>query len=144
MIRRYQVVLLAAALLLSGCSDKAVIPARKMAAILHDMYVVDAQLEVENSYRQMADTSSVYGAVFASYGYSEEDFNKALDYYLHHPVQFKEVVSTAHKRFEAEVGDRDLDPAGSLFEEIDDPVQKAGRIRSRRRGVSAPSPEEEQ
>ena len=44
MIRRFKVVLVAVVLILTGCAGKGVIPARKMSKILHDMYVLDAQL----------------------------------------------------------------------------------------------------
>lgn len=140
MIRRYQVLLLAAVMLLAGCSDKPVIPARKMASIFHDMYLLDAQLDIENSFRNMADTSSVYGAVFAEYGYSEDDFRSALDYYLHHPVQLKEVIAMGHKRFDEEIGKRELDPASVDFDDFEQPVQPQPRTRTRRlRRASEPS-----
>ena len=132
MIRRCQLVLIAVVLLLTGCARKGVIPARKMSNILHDMYVLDAQISSERKYRPIADTTSVYGALLAEYGYTQEDFHNSLNYYLKKPVKFKEVFAAAHKRFEAEAGSTDLNPAGALFEEQDDPVQKAGRIRSRR------------
>ncbi|MBR0534433.1 MAG: DUF4296 domain-containing protein [Bacteroidales bacterium] len=142
MIRRYQAVLLVATLLLAGCSQKGVIPARKMSLILHDMYVLDAQLAVDREYALKADTTSVYGSVFADYGCTQEDFARSLDYYLQNPVKFKEVFEMAHKRFESEVGDVELDPAGMLFDEVDDPVEKAGRMRARRnRGRPAPDGE---
>jgi len=132
MIRRFKVVLVAVVLILTGCAGKGVIPARKMSKILHDMYVLDAQISQVREYRPMADTTSVYGALLAEYGYTQEDFSKSLDYYLNNPVKFKEVFAAVHKRFEAEVGSFELNPAGALFEEEDDAVQKAGRIRSRR------------
>jgi hypothetical protein len=142
MIRRYQAVLLVALLLLTGCSGKGIIPPRKMSHILHDMYVLDAQLAVDRDYASKADTTSVYGSVFADYGYSQEDFARSLDYYLQNPVKFKEVFGMTHKQFESEVGDVDLDPAGMLFEEVDDPVEKAGRMRTRRnRGRPVPDGE---
>lgn len=144
MIRRYQAILIAVVLILTGCARKDVIPARKMSNILHDMYVLDAQISQVRKYRPIADTTSVYGALLAEYGYTQEDFSKSLDYYLNNPVKFKEVFAAAHKRFEAEVGKFELNPAGALFEEQDDPVEKAGRIRSRRvRRNAAPEAEEE-
>ena len=132
MIRRYQAVLLVALLLLTGCSGKGIIPPRKMSHILHDMYVLDAQLAVDHDYAAKADTTSVYGSVFADYGYTQEDFARSLDYYLQNPVKFKEVFGMTHKQFESEVGPVDLDPAGMLLEDVGDPVEKAGRIRTRR------------
>lgn len=142
MIRRYQAVLLIAVLFLSGCSQKGIIPPRKMASIIHDMYVLDAQLAVDHEYSAKADTTSVYGSVFADYGCSQEDFARSLDYYLQNPIKFKEIFTAAHQRFEAEVGTGELVPAGSLFEDTDDPVEKAGRLRSRRvRNNPAPADE---
>ena len=143
MIRRYQAVLLVAALLLSGCAQKGVIPPGKMSRIMHDMYVLDAQLSQDRTYSAIADTTSVYGSLFAEYGYSQEDFSRSLDYYLHHPVKFKEIFSMVQKRFDSEVGNVELEPAGMLFDEFDDPVEKAGRMRARRTR-RAPDPDDEE
>lgn len=144
MIRRCQVVLIAVVLILTGCARKGVIPARKMSNIIHDMYVLDAQISQVRKYRPIADTTSVYGALLAEYGYTQEDFSKSLDYYLNNPVKFKEVFDAAHKRFELEAGSFELNPIGSFVEEDDDPVEKAGRIRGRRaRRNAQPEPEQE-
>ena len=59
MFRRCQFILLAAVLVFTGCSKKAAIPPNKMALILHDMYVLDAQIENDGGYSVMADTISV-------------------------------------------------------------------------------------
>ena len=144
-MNRVRPVILAAVLFLfSGCSGKDVIPERKMVSIIHDLYMLDAQVEAANAYANMADTSSVYGALLDEYGYSAEDFNRSLDCYLHRPVKFKDMFNAVHKRFEEEAGETDLDPAGKLMDG-DDPVQKAGRLRSRRlrKAASQPSTDSE-
>lgn len=117
MIRRCQVVLLLVALLLSGCARKDVIPARKMVSILHDMYLLDIQVRLDRDYNEMADTTSVYGAVLAEYGYDQDDFNNSIDYYLHHPMKYQDIYKEVHKRFEAEaVEEEELNPRDMKFD----------------------------
>ena len=102
MIRRCLLISLVLVLALCGCTKRGVIPARKMASILHDMYILDAQIETSSEYTNMADTSSVYGALFDEYGYSVEDFNRSIDYYLHNPVKFKEIFEKTKERYDKE------------------------------------------
>ena len=144
MIRRCPVILLVIAVILSGCSHKAPIPPRKMAMILHDMYVVDAQIEDGYEYVSMADTSSVYGAVFAQYGYDLDDFNSSLDYYLHNPIEFKEIFKMAHDRFEKEVKDLMVEEDMEVMEEMPVPDEPAERKapRGRRNRQVVPTPDE--
>lgn len=139
MIRRYQAVLLVAALLLSGCSQKGVIPPRKMASILHDMYVLDAQVSLNSEYVDKADTTSVYGALLAEYGYTGEDFNKSIDYYLSRPVKFKEIFNDVFNRFESEVVVNEIDPRNMVFDELVNPAQPE-KARNRRLRKSSKSP----
>ncbi|MBR4772153.1 MAG: DUF4296 domain-containing protein [Bacteroidales bacterium] len=136
MIKRCPVILTVLVLLLAGCAEKGVIPPRKMASILHDMYILDAQLEYARDYSAMADTSAVYGSLFNEYGYSIEDFNRSLDYYLHNPVQFKEIFKIAHDRYENEA--KALEAKMVEKDEIpvpDEPASKPPRGRRNRQGV---------
>lgn len=144
MIKRCPVILLALALLLSGCASKGVIPPRKMASILHDMYILDAQIENRYEFIAMADTSSVYGALFDEYGYTVDDFNKSLDYYLHNPVQFKEIFKMAHDRYEKEAAAIDAEFADTqVVPTPDDPDEHAGKVpRGRRNRQLQASPDE--
>lgn len=140
MIRRCPVILLVIMLLLSGCSHKGVIPPGKMSKILHDMYVLDAQIEYARDYSNMADTTSVYGALFDEYGYSVEDFNRSLDYYLHHPVKFKEIFKVTFDRFESEEKSMEA-RMGTKEEELpvpDEPAARTPRGRRNRQELSSP------
>ncbi|MBO6068612.1 MAG: DUF4296 domain-containing protein [Bacteroidales bacterium] len=143
MFRRCQFILLAAVLVFTGCSKKAAIPPNKMALILHDMYMLDAEIESSGSYSLMADTSSVYGGLFEQYGYSVEDFNSSLDFYLNDPMTFKEIFKKALDRFEKEAKAYELTEATEAVEmNIEEPEDKrAGRRRGRHQ--SAPPVEEE-
>lgn len=135
-MKRSRTVLLALALLLPGCSGADVIPAGKMASILHDMYVLDAQIAVTSEYVTMADTTSVYGAILNEYGYTPEDFNRSLDYYLASPGRFREVSNKAHKQFEEEVSGSEFNPEDVMPELLD---AEGKQLRSRTRRLSKPS-----
>ncbi|MBR3526748.1 MAG: DUF4296 domain-containing protein [Bacteroidales bacterium] len=143
MFRRCLYISLVAVLVLSGCSRKAPISPNKMALILHDMYLLDAQIENDGGYSVMADTTSVYGAVFEQYGFTAEDFNTSIDYYLNDPVTFKEIFKKAHDRFEKEAKAYEVAEAteevGMNVEEPED--KRAGRRRGRHQ--AAPPVEEE-
>lgn len=143
MFRRCQSILLAAVLVVSACSPKAAIPPNKMAQILHDMYMLDAEIESSGSYSLMADTSSVYGGLFEQYGYSVEDFNSSLDFYLNDPITFKEIFKKALDRFEKEAQAYEVPEATETVEmNIEEPGERrAARRRGRLR--DAPQAEEE-
>jgi len=137
MIGRCKVILLALVILLSGCAEKGVIPPKKMTSIIYDMYLLDAQVENSVDYSIMADTSSVYGALFDEYGYTVDEFNSSMDYYLHNPVQFKEIFNAVLERFEKEAGPQDLDPMALdpmqiIPDEPEKPEKKVRRGRLRK------------
>lgn len=127
------------ALILAGCSRKGIIPSGKMARILHDMYLIDAEIENDGDYSAMADTTLVYAAVFDEYGYSVDDFQRSLDYYLHNPIKFKEVFKMAHDRFENEM--KAFAPAEAEISEpvLDEPSDNKARRRRFRRELEQPS-----
>ena len=81
--------------------------------------------------------------MFEQYGFSEEDFNSSIDFYLNDPVTFKEIFKKAHDRFEKEAKAYELTEATEAVEmNIEEPEDKrAGRRRGRHQ--SAPPVEEE-
>ena len=140
-MRRFTIILLAAAVLLAGCSRKGVIPERKMKAILYDMYLVDAQIAVDSDYAAMADTTSVYGAVFAQYGYTPEDFRYSMDHYLSNPVKFKEMIAQVYRRMEKETAVQPLDPMEQMkMEEASPDGGKKGKSKRQRKDPKFESP----
>jgi hypothetical protein len=145
MIRRWPLILLVIVLLASGCSPKGIIPPKKMARILHDMYLLDAQIENDVDYTIMADTTAVYGALFDEYGYTVEDFNRSLDHYLHDPIAFKEIFKMAHDRYEKEAlayeaeAEREMVVDEDPFMEEQPAEQK---VRRRGRNRIAPPPDD--
>lgn len=142
-MRRYTIILLAAALLLTGCSQKGIIPARKMKAILYDMYLVDAQISMDSDFMAKADTTSVYGAVFAEYGYTPEDFSRSLDYYLEKPVQFKEMINEVYARMAKETAVQTLDPMSEMtMEEAAPDNAPKGKSKRQRKAPKFENPTE--
>lgn len=53
-----------------------------MARIYADMFLADKQLRVNYQLRRVADTSRVYEAIFARYGYTIDDYNASQEHYI--------------------------------------------------------------
>ncbi|MCI2083083.1 MAG: DUF4296 domain-containing protein [Bacteroidales bacterium] len=71
----------ASVLLLSSCRDD-LIPRRKFARLLADMYMEDGYLETRPDLRSMTDTLAVYKPIVESYGYTMEQYSNTLGHYV--------------------------------------------------------------
>ena len=89
----------------------------------------------------MADTTAVYGSLFNEYGYTVEDFNRSLDYYLHDPIEFKEIFKMAHDRYEKEVLTYEAEAEREMMVD-EDPFmeEQPAEQKSRRRGRNRLTP----
>lgn len=58
------------------------IPKNDMSRIYADMFLADKQLRFDHQLHRIADTSRVYEAIFAKYGYTIEDYNASQEKYL--------------------------------------------------------------
>ena len=103
-LRRAHIVLLSAVLaVLCGCGRSArVIPADKLARIYHDMFLADAWLRENPDARTAADTTLVFDPIFRRYGYTFEDYDRTLHYYIERPDKFAKVVENASDRLRKE------------------------------------------
>ena len=81
--------------LMSSCSNKGVIGKKTMVAIVQDMYLADQYIEMNPQMRAMTDTLRVYPAIFAKYGYTVEDYNNSLRYYLQKSDTYNKILSAA-------------------------------------------------
>ena len=102
---RYLFLILTAALLcLSSCRDrKDIIPKGTMSKIYYDIYMTDEAVDanyglrrieaVDANYglRRMADTMRIYEPIFNKYGYTTEDYNRSVNFYLERPDKFEDV-----------------------------------------------------
>ena len=93
-----------------GKSD-APVPAETMEQLMYEMYVVDEYLYSNGEIRAQSDSDYVYLPILEKYGFSVDDFHDALDYYLRHVEEFKEISSSVTGRLKAELAM--LDTAGA-------------------------------
>ena len=79
------------------------VPAETMGQLMYEMYVVDEYLYSNGEIRAQSDTEYVYLPILEKYGLSVDDFNDALDYYLRHVGEFKELSSSVTDRLKTEL-----------------------------------------
>ena len=85
-----------------GKSD-APVPAETMGQLMYEMYVIDEYLYSNGEIRAQSDSEYVYLPILEKYGLSVDDFNDALDYYLRHVEEFKEISSSVSERLKSEL-----------------------------------------
>ena len=102
-LRSVHIVVSAALLVaLCGCGRGRVIPAEKLTRIYHDMYLADQWLRDNPEARKVADTTLFFDPIFRSHGYSFEDFDRTVRYYLDHPDKYAKIISKASDRLRKE------------------------------------------
>lgn len=78
---------------IAGCGREAkVIPPKMMSQVYFDMFVMDRWIKETPAAKAEADTTLVYEAIFRKYGYSTDDYNKSIDYYLDNPEQHIKII----------------------------------------------------
>lgn len=91
-IRHIFIILTAALLYLSSCREKeSIIPKDIMSQIYYDIYMTDEAVDVNYRLRRMADTMRVYEPIFNRYGYTTEDYNRSVNFYMERPDKFEDV-----------------------------------------------------
>ena len=100
MRRAAHIVVLAALLAaLCACSHRArLIPAEKLSRIYYDMFLADQWIKDNPDERKVADTTLVFDPIFRRYGYSFEDYDYTLQYYLDRPDDFDEILQRTEER----------------------------------------------
>ncbi len=90
-------------LLLLSCSGRPrIIPRSTLADIYADMFLADQWLKDMGSARKEADTTLFYDPIFASYGYTFEDYDATVKKYMEDPEKFSKVFRTAGERLRKE------------------------------------------
>ena len=91
-IRHIFIILTAALLCLSSCREKeSIIPKDIMSQIYYDIYMTDEAVDVNYRLRRMADTMRVYQPIFNRYGYTTEEYNRSVNFYMERPDKFEDV-----------------------------------------------------
>lgn len=87
---------------IASCKSN-IISKNTMADIIVEMHMADAirdRVDV-NFYQNRTDSLAVYGPIFAKYGYSIDDFNQSIKYYLENPLDFKEIYANVITRIKS-------------------------------------------
>ena len=94
-------ILLACTLSFLSCKrQEGIIPKDTMARIYYDIYITDEAVDSKYIYRKMADTMRVYEPIFNKYGYTTEDYNRSVAFYLERPDKFKDVFERTKEMLE--------------------------------------------
>lgn len=87
------VVIFAALMVLCSCSGrKGIIPASDMSKIYADMFLLDSWIQDNPKARRMADSTLVYDPVFKKYGYTFQQYDASVHYYLDKPDRFEKII----------------------------------------------------
>ncbi|MCR4859650.1 MAG: DUF4296 domain-containing protein [Bacteroidales bacterium] len=102
--RAWMLLLLPAVLLcVAGCGHRArVIPAKKLVKIYSEMFLTDQWLRDNVEARKMADTTLFFDPIFHRYGYTFEDYDKSVNYYLDRPEKYSKILSKVADQLQAE------------------------------------------
>ena len=95
--------LLALPCLLAGCAHRGrVIPEEKLSRIYEEMFLADQWIRETPDARRHADTTLFFDPIFKRYGYTFEDFNRSIDYYLDRPDTYVKILNKASARLRQE------------------------------------------
>ena len=100
---RILLAVLSAALIVAACSrGPKIIPGSKMEKICADMMMADQWVGLHTSTKFAIDTSLFYEPIFRKYGYTTDDFNASIEYYMRDPLKFSRMMKNVALKLEAE------------------------------------------
>ena len=107
-MRKYLMVLAAAAML-CGCHGKSlpegVLDAEQMESFLVEAYQLEAYTMVMyrgNSSEPAPEVRAAYDDILRRQGVSKEDVERSMEYYSHHPAEYKEILNKVTERLNKE------------------------------------------
>ena len=103
---KYIILILASVFVLVPSCKKAgprVIPRSKLAKIYAEMLVTDQWIITTPKVRNIADTSLVYDPILEKYGYTPDDYQRSIMYYLNDPERFSRILRTSAQLLEDEI-----------------------------------------
>ena len=92
-----------------------IIPRSKMEKIYTDLLMADQWLAVNSDNSVAVDTTLFYEAVFRRYGFTTEDFNASLEYYMRDPLKFSRMMKDVAVKLEY-----DADRLQTTYEEFEE------------------------
>lgn len=79
-----------------------VIPEDKMIRIYHDMFLADQWVRDNSGDRAAVDTCLLFDPIFRRYGYSFEDYDRTVHYYLEHDEKYIKLLKRVEDRLRKE------------------------------------------
>ena len=100
---KYLLVLWFVLMCFGSCRRARVIPKKDFAAIYAEMFIADQWIKDNPSARGKADTTLVYDRIFKKYGYTFEDYDKSVNYYLYDPSKYAKILDASADILEAKL-----------------------------------------
>lgn len=86
--------------LLQGCDDGAAVGKRTMSDIIAEMYLADQYVQQTPSLMVESDSVLLYAAIMAKYGYTLDDYNSSIRYYLQDGDSYGDILRNAYSKLE--------------------------------------------
>ena len=104
MRRAAHIVVLAVVLAaLCACGHRArVIPESKLVHIYHDMFLADQWVRDHPDNRTDVDTTLLFDPIFHRYGYTFEDYDRTVQYYLDHNDRYVKILNRVETQLRKE------------------------------------------
>ena len=100
---KYLLVLWFILMCFGSCRRAKVISRKDFAAIYAEMFIADQWIKDNPSARSKADTTLVYDRIFKKYGYTFEDYDKSVNYYLYDPSKYAKILDASSEILEAKL-----------------------------------------
>ncbi len=91
-----------------------VIPAHKFAKIYAKMLVADQWVVNESGRMRVADTSLFYVPILEEFGYTEKDYLKSVEYYMHDPESFGKIFKETKSILQARIDELTADERAKM------------------------------
>ena len=86
-----------------SCRRAKIISKKDFAAIYAEMFIADQWIKDNPASRNKADTTLVYDKIFKKYGYTFEDYDASVNYYLYDPARYAKILDASADILEAKL-----------------------------------------
>ena len=84
-----------------GCEKRAkVIPPAQLTDIYADMFLADQWLSTSVRERKVSDTMYFYRPIFEKYGYTVQDYDASVSYYIRYPNKYAKLLKAAASKLD--------------------------------------------
>ena len=88
---------------LAGCGRRGrVIPEKKLMKLYTEMYLADQWLRDHPDVRKMSDTTLFFDPIFRRHGYTFEDYDHTVQYYLDHSERYVKILNRVETQLRKE------------------------------------------